>query len=653
LALCIAPAAVGKDKVVTPPDKGTEKENPGQGNGHGNDPDLVAWWQLDDASGTSANDASPGQHHGKLKGGPAWTKGYKGGALKLDGKNDYIAITKAFFKRKDIPAVTVAAWIRTSSPNSQVIASFDRDEYWELGVNGVFAKNGQAGWTVTTNAGQINLASQTRVDDGHWHHVAGVFDHGQATIYVDGIMDATKTTGQTIGRGNRRYGFLGVGSKADRYDGTKAQGGHFAGDMDDVRIYSRALTDDEIAQLAFFSPANDDCQFAELVTEVTDLPFDTTQATADQEGLCMRSPNIWFLYAPSATGEATVSLLGSQYDTMLSVYLGAACSPGLERLIGCNDDFGGLQSQLTFDVVGGEVYLVEIGGWDRRTGLGVLTISLEAVDLAESDLGDAPDSSGDWAKRMTAYPDSGQGAVQAHFPTVFDDSDGRPRGPKHQAPLAAVHLGLAVSLENEADEGIDEDVVNNINRGRDRADQDGADDALLLPLTLPHGDFAEFDYIVTAVQPHQNVWVNVWFDWNRDGDWDDDSVSNPEMTGGDHEYVSEWAVQNQFLYDLPVGAHHITTPAFRAWHRPKGPEEIWMRITLSDRPWMGGEYPGVLGNGGSGPSEPYEIGETEDHLIVPETAGGCSLCEDLNGDGKIDFDDLIELIYKWLGTCAY
>jgi len=29
------------------------------------------------------------------------------------------------------------------------------------------------------------------------------------------------------------------------------------------------------------------------------------------------------------------------------------------------------------------------------------------------------------------------------------------------------------------------------------------------------------------------------------------------------------------------------------------------------------------------------------------------LCEDLNGDGKLDFDDLISLIYKWLDCCGY
>ena len=633
-ALCIAQASIGKSPDPGPADpKGTK------------DPTLVAWWELDETSGDDVADASPGKQHGKLKGGPAWAKGHKGGALKLDGKDDYVAITKAFYKRSGIPAITVAAWIRTSSPNEQIIASFDHDEYWGLGVNSIVAKYGQAGWSVMTDAGQINLASRTRVNDGQWHHVAGVFDKGQATIYVDGVADATMTRGYTFGTGNRRYGFLGVGSKADRYDGNRASGTHFAGDMDDIRIYSRALTKTEIELLSFFGPPNDDCQFAEPITEVKDLPFDTTEASADGLGICMRSPNIWYLYTPSATGLATISLLGSQYDTMLAVYEGPECHPDWNRLLGCNDDFGSLQSLLNVDVVGGETYLIEVGGYSTRTGQGVLTITLEAVAQAEFDLGDAPDSS---EKRMTAYVDGGYGVIQGHFPTVFDDV-GKPAGPVHLAPLAAAHLGPAVTLENEADEGADEDGINNIDPSADAADQDGADDGVVLPLVLPHGEFASFEYIVSVIEPGTALWVNVWFDWNRDGDWDDDSISNPEMVAGDHNYVSDWAVRNQYLFDLPTGTHQIETPAFRAWHRDKGPEEIWMRITLSEKPWTGGENPGALGNGGSGPADGYEIGETEDYLVVPEA--GCSLCRDWNDDGEIDFDDLIDLIYTWLGCC--
>jgi hypothetical protein len=645
-ALCLTSAGLGKDPVVVA--GGGDKPKAPVPASPANDPALVAWWQLDETSGTDATDESPGKQNGKLVGGPAWTKGKKGGALKLDGKDDYVAITKAYFKRKDIAAVTVAAWIRTSSASNQVVASFDRDQYWQLEVNGSFAKNGQVGWSVMTDAGPINLGSRTRVTDGQWHHVAGVFDNGLATLYVDGVVDATKTTGRTCGTNNRRFGFLGVGSKAEDYDGLKAAGTFFAGDMDDVRIYSRALTSSEITALSFFGPANDDCQNAQPIGEVTNLAFDTTQASFDGQGFYIHSPNIWYLYTPSVTGRATVSLAGSRYDTMVAVYRGAEINPGPDRLVAFNDDYIGLTSQVAFDASAGQPYLIEVGGYDLWTGAGVLTVTIEASARATFDLGDAPDSTNNYGKRMTAYTILGLPAIPGNFPTVYEAAAGKPRGPLHQDPLAVAHLGPAVTLELEADKGIDEDGITNLNTSLDQADKDGADDGVVLPLQLPHGELASFEYIVSVIKPNQDLWVNVWFDWNRDGDWDDDATTDPELVAGGRE-VPEWAVQNQYLYGLPIGTHTLVTPGFLAWHPDKGPEKVWMRITLSEQPWKGGANPGVLGNGGSGPADGYETGETEDYLIVPEAT--CALCRDLNNDGKLDFDDLITMLYTWLDNC--
>ena len=635
LALCIVPASI----------VGSAEPIPGETEA---DPSLVGWWKLDETSGEIAADSTVQGYHGKLKGGPAWVKGLKGNALQFDGTDDYVAITSAYYGRAGHLGVTVAAWIRTRSMNDQVIISFDRHEYWRLEVNGTVAVDGQVGWSVMTDAGRVDLASRTSVTDGRWRHVAGVFDAGRITIYIDGVPDATIVAGRTFGTGKRRYGFLGVGSQADTFDGLKGPESYFAGELDDVRLYNRALSQAEIEQMALNGLGNDMCRYARAIGEVENLPFDTSQATHDGQDIVMRSPNLWYLYTPSCTGVATVSLAGSQYDTMLAAYLGAECHPGRERLIAFNDDFGGLTSQVLLDVVAEEAYLIEVGGFDLQTGQGVLTVSCESIVPAEFDLGDAPDSSNDDAKRMTAYSDGGQGIVQGRFPTAFDDREGAPCGPLHLAPLAVAHLGEAVTLEIEAEKGVDEDEVNNIDPAADEADADGADDGVLLPLTLPHGKYVSLYCIISVIDPERDLWINVWFDWNRDGDWDDDTVSDPDMVAGER-HVSEWAVQNQYLYGLPIGTHPVMTHAFLPWHPAKGPDEVWMRITLSESPWKGGSAPGAPGNGGSGPPEGYEIGETEDYLILPELA--CTLCEDFNDDGVIDFDDLIAVMYQWLDNC--
>jgi len=391
--------------------------------------------------------------------------------------------------------------------------------------------------------------------------------------------------------------------------------------------------------------ANDNCQNAQPIGNVEALAFDTTQATVDGTGgadRCVRSPNIWYCYTAPCTGQATVSLCGSSFDTVLAVYRGCECYPQQHDMLGCNDDACNRQSRLTFDVVAGNQYLIEVGGFGFETGEGVLSISCEGEIAEQFELGDAPDKSNSFPSRqMTAYPKGGPPGRRAHYPTVYAVGS-PPYGPIHSNPLAVAHLGKTVTHESEADTGPDQDGVNNIDPRGDSPDKDEGDDGVVFPLHLPHCRWTTFDYDVTVINPGTDLWINAWFDWNRDGDWDDtlDCTDVPTL---------EWAVQNQYLFNLPAGLNRITTRAFLSWHPEGWPKQIWMRITLSEQPWKGGENPGMRGNGGSGPQAGYEIGETEDYYFRPDTS--YSVCEDLNGDGQIGMDDLTIFVTEWLESC--
>jgi hypothetical protein len=392
--------------------------------------------------------------------------------------------------------------------------------------------------------------------------------------------------------------------------------------------------------------SKDNCENAQSVGDVKDQPFDTTDATFDGPGLCMISPNIWYCYTATCTGDVTVSLAGSGFDTMLAVYEGCECYPALDDLVGCNDDAGNTyQSEITFAATAGSQYLIEIGGYASETGAGLLTISCEGVVVPNKpDLGDAPDSTNNSGMAMMAYPSQGllPVVVQAHYPTVYDDgSDTGPYGPVHINAQTVAFLGKKITSETEADTGTDEDGINNINPSADAPNRDQGDDGIVFPLNMPSCRFTTIDYIVNVVAPNTDLWVNIWLDWNRDGDWDD-VVDCPEGP------VPEWAVQNQFLLNLPAGANQITTPGFLTWH-PEGGGEIWMRITLSGQPYRGGSNPGAKGNAGSGPQSKYQIGETEDYNFTPDVS--VTICKDYNGDGVTDLNDLADLVADWLENC--
>ncbi|MBN2314082.1 MAG: hypothetical protein JXM79_09140, partial [Sedimentisphaerales bacterium] len=239
-------------------------------------------------------------------------------------------------------------------------------------------------------------------------------------------------------------------------------------------------------------------------------------------------------------------------------------------------------------------------------------------------------------RNMNAYS-----GVKANFPTVYGGSTG-PYGPAHLNDIVVAYLGKSITRETDADTGTDEDGVNNITPLSGLSDNDGGDDGIELPLNLPDCQWATFDYTVTVIDPDVDLWVNIWFDWNRDGDWDD----TMECAQG---AAPEWAVQNQFLFDLAEGANVITTPAILSWHPENGPEKIWMRITLSEEPWKGGSHPDDKGNGGSGPQGKYQYGETEDYLFTPDTS--YTICQDFNGDGVINTDDLVDFTADWLENC--
>ena len=227
----------------------------------------------------------------------------------------------------------------------------------------------------------------------------------------------------------------------------------------------------------------------------------------------------------------------------------------------------------------------------------------------QGDLGDAPDSSNNSGITMTAYP---SGTV-ANYPTVYL-AGSPPYGPFHAQPKTVAFLGAGVSLEAEADIGLDQDIVNNILPKEKLADKDGLDDGVLLPLSLPSCSTTTFKYLVTfnAPPPPNGLYVNVWFDWNRDGDWNDSLDCANNLT------AREWAVQNQVILLPPTAAPPLvithTTPSFYCYHPSATQSPIWMRITLSEKPWS--STAGTVADGGGGPAEGYQYGETEDYYLT-------------------------------------
>jgi len=209
------------------------------------DPNLVGWWTFDECYGTTALDWSGHVNHGTLFDANWAVPGLLGdAALKPDG--GYVAIQNLRYKSSDLKEVSVCTWIRTDSPDNQYIISFDRNEYYRLEINGDGGGPGQVGWDVMTSAGQVDYGSIARVDDGLWHHVTGVFDNGTMIIYIDGKPEPSTMGGPTYGSGNTRFGFICANSEATSFNSPLPGRVPVMGEIDDLRIYDKALTAEEI-----------------------------------------------------------------------------------------------------------------------------------------------------------------------------------------------------------------------------------------------------------------------------------------------------------------------------------------------------------------------------------------------------------------------
>jgi hypothetical protein len=199
------------------------------------DPNLVGWWKLDDENaGATVVDYSGEDHYGTLMSNPKWVEGYYGDALQLDGADDYVD----FGSPQDWPAGTAArtlcGWGKTDTVGAgwrwlAAYGSANTSLAMFIGLNGASVYGGGYGDDVWTD---------NFWDVDTWHHICLTYDGTTAKLYADGrlLTSAPKTWNLTLGRAH-----IGrqVNDAAEFWDGL----------VDDVRLYNKALTLDEITQV--------------------------------------------------------------------------------------------------------------------------------------------------------------------------------------------------------------------------------------------------------------------------------------------------------------------------------------------------------------------------------------------------------------------
>jgi hypothetical protein len=210
------------------------------------DPSLIGWWKLDDEGSGTAVDYSGWDHYGTLYG-PQWTEGYFGDGLEFDGLDDYvdcgtdasIALSGSF---------TLAAWIRLNASTSDAKIASNQNNATGGYKMGVYSNKVELEIRTAANSPLLNrpIEGGTILTPGLWYHVAGVYSQGQyLRTYVNGVLDRERLLTDLLGTSN---GTLKIGRESH------TSGFYWFGSLDDVRLYNRALTQEEVQQIVRGDP---------------------------------------------------------------------------------------------------------------------------------------------------------------------------------------------------------------------------------------------------------------------------------------------------------------------------------------------------------------------------------------------------------------
>jgi len=208
------------------------------------DPNLVGWWTLDEGSGITVLDQSGYGNHGMLKSDPQWVIGYDGDALMFDGVDDFVEVPHDEILTVD-NEVTVMAWINTerhTGPPGQdyqgIVAKGNSTRSYSLYTQSA----GTLHFSTTSEGAYVGSSSSTQVPLNEWVHVAAVVVDGGHVYYINGEPAGTGGGGITL---------PGTADTDPVVIGRTQEGAtrSFLGLIDDVRIYNRALTQDEIEQI--------------------------------------------------------------------------------------------------------------------------------------------------------------------------------------------------------------------------------------------------------------------------------------------------------------------------------------------------------------------------------------------------------------------
>ena len=277
---------------------------------------LVLYWSFDTAedAGGVAVDQSNNNGNGTINGNPGQVAGKLNQALSFNGTNTSVSMNAYTDEATEFNnSVTLAAWVQTTNTTRTegIISKYSAAGYgwgYLLRTNASGTAEVLLGWGDVAS-GPAVATDTTRINDGQWHHVVAVLTMGQGiSFYVDGNYSSTTAINITAGGDNWSYLTVGVNPYTPAAT-------YFTGNIDEVRVYNRALSAAEVSTVYQISGGGPAATLSSIVVtpgSPTVNPGGTQgmTATGNYSGGGTQNLSTQVTWSSGTPGVATVSSTG-------------------------------------------------------------------------------------------------------------------------------------------------------------------------------------------------------------------------------------------------------------------------------------------------------------------------------------------------------
>lgn len=199
---------------------------------------LVSYWSLDESSidGDTVKDLQ-NDNDGTINGAPKIVAGKLGEALEFNGADTWIEVPNADNLNFGDGDFTLCAWAKTTATTGRWASRHDIVGKGDPSISGyaLSADNNNGFFWI---GGEGEFRSASTINDGKWHYLVGVRKGSDVTLYIDATAETTGTSAESTDT-TLSFIFAKHPLKAESY---------FAGSIDEVCVYNRALSEDEVKQ---------------------------------------------------------------------------------------------------------------------------------------------------------------------------------------------------------------------------------------------------------------------------------------------------------------------------------------------------------------------------------------------------------------------